>query len=369
MDTNVTNPITCFRLDLEQGELGGSWWWWSWSYTDRLHPDFRIQMRTSNSRVWISLYAADISSSLFTTDYAKKLGMTITHGSSVKDEWNAELKVYPYPHGEPHDLHVDDNNISVDFLNESIDLTLIQTKGEDIVINGTTYNTTPGNNTAPLFDLIQHYMKLPALETGDYYIDYVQYTAIAGGSQYFTYNSTEKSAYIIVDDDGEMVMIFDEIKAGGGTLTLGSDYNFMVDQSYIYNNGALILKQDDGAIFRVEPPIDIGNNTQGDLILTLKTTVLNGNYTQSGNGEGTLYTILDKTYEGSGHTDKVIIAMNNTPPVLKPIWNSYYETLNSTISDTTAHSRYYPNNMTMHIWDNSSNILVNLQKNTVAITT
>ena len=217
------------------------------------------------------------------------------------------------------------------------------------------YNSTGANET--FHDLIQYYMKQP--DAGTYDLRYIDYNKIVEGTQTLCYNTTTGGI-------SGTSPVMDNLTIGGGTLTLRSDYNFFVDQSYIYDSGAIILNQNDGAVFKVGGgPIYVTNDSNNNLILNIKTTVLQGDYQAGGNGIETIRTQLDGSYYASGFTDNVTITKNTTPE-LSNLWNSYFEELNSTIYTTTnANSTY--DNMTLHIWSNTSNILLTLEQKEIEV--
>ncbi len=375
MDTNQTNPITNFSFDFTQINFTDS-------NSTYLNPDFRVQMRTSTLNRWITLFATGIGGGEIETEieysqknrgktrqvtsdwnnyYATILGIRFTCGLNPKEKWVG----FSYTN-QSDGIFVDNFTVSVDMLSD-INMTLIEPEGQNVTINGIDYNTMPpNNNVTSLSNLTQHYMRQPGDGTGgDYYIDYVQYFGIDEGTQIFTYNTTQDSAYMDTEN-GEMITVLDNFKVGGGTLSLESDYNFMVDQSYIYDSGAVILKQKDGAVFKDDRPITVSKNSNGDLILIVKTTVLQGDYQAGGNGIETVRTKLDGSYHASGFTDNVTITKNTTSELFK-LWDSYFEELNSTICTTSANSTYYPDNMTLNIWSNTSNILLIVEQKEIEV--
>jgi len=377
MDTNQTYPITNFSYEFIQINFTNS------SDTN-LNPDFRVQTRTTTLNRWITLYAtgigggdidteinwvkgggggmsSSIASSTWTDYYATILGIRFTSGNP-KEKWYGFSNTSNTSDG----IFVDNFTVSVNMLS-NVSMLLVEPEGQNVSINGVEYNTTNKNETS-LYNLTQHYMRQPGDGTGgDYYIDYVQYFGIDEGTQIFTYNITQDSAYLLTED-GEMKTVLDNFTVGGGTLTLKSDYNFFVDQSYIYDSGAVILKQGDGAVFKFDPQITVSNNSNRDLILTLKATVLKGNYMASGNGLETLYTKLDgPVYEVSGRTDNVTIRKHIVGS--EKLWKSYFDNLNNTIhrmSDVTATvNSSDPSYIRLDI--NGSDILLTVQKKEITI--
>jgi hypothetical protein len=215
-------------------------------------------------------------------------------------------------------------------------------------------------------------MRLPGDGTGgNYELDYVQYDGILDATQHITYETTDESTSMVVGEDGKIKIMLDDLKIGGGTLKLQSDYNFMVDQSYVYDSGAVILRQDDGAVFKVAPPILATNNSDGNLTLTLKNTVLKGDYQASGNGIETLYTALDgEVYEVSGVTDNITI-IKNTTTELYPLWESYFADLGDIVNLTSATcndmSNSSINQVGMNIYSDNPDITITVQKKLIII--
>ena len=225
-----------------------------------------------------------------------------------------------------------------------------------VTINNSSYNVT---NAASLRDLTQHYMKLPG--DGTYNLYYTTHNKIVGSDLVFRYSTTTGTIGGTKPDMNGMII-------GGGTLTLRSDYNFFVDQSYIYDSGAIILNQYDGAVFKVgDGPIYVTSDSNNNLILDLKTAVLQGDCQAGGNGIETIQTQLDGSYCTGGFTDNVTIT-KSTIPELSDMWNSYFEELNSTICTTTnANSTYDSTNMTLHISSSTPNILLTLEQKEIEI--
>ena len=129
--------------------------------------------------------------------------------------------------------------------------------------------------------------------------------------------------------------MLDDFKVGGGTLKLQSDYNFMVDQSYVYDNGAVFLVQYDGTVLKTDPPITASNDS-GTLSLSFNTVELKGDLQASGNGVETLYTKLDGNERLLyGNTDLLVIVKETTREYYK-FWKSHFDELNATANDGFA---------------------------------
>jgi len=199
-------------------------------------------------------------------------------------------------------------------------------------------------------------MKQP--DDGTYNLYYTKYDEILESEMTLRYNTTADASDFI-----------NGMTIGSGTLTLRSDYNFFVDQSYIYDSGAIILNQKDGAVFMVGGgPIYVTNDSKNNLILNLKTTVLQGDYQAGGNAIETIQTQLDGSYYTSGFTDNITITKNTTPELsVSDLWNSYFEKINSTICTTSANSTYYSDNRTLHIWSNDPNILLTVEQKEIEV--
>lgn len=291
----------------------------------QLNNNFMMKIWTTELSRWITLYATDIEDSGW---YSKKLGIWISYdGNPQRETWVGESI------GLTCDIiNVSHPDVSINLLTNDEIMELIEPA--TLTINGTTYNNTGGN--ASLNDVIQHYMRLPGDGTGsNYKIDYVQYDGILAATQHITYKTTDESTSMFVGENNNVKIMLDDFKVGGGTLKLQSDYNFMVDQSYIYDSGAVILSQDDGAVFKTAPPI-AADADSGNLTLTLKSTVLKGEYQASGNGMETLYTALDgNVYEVNGVTDNVTIVKNTTPEYYD-LWFSYFTDITDVVNSSNA---------------------------------
>ncbi|HJH29411.1 MAG TPA: hypothetical protein C5S51_06920 [Methanosarcinaceae archaeon] len=294
-----------------------------------LNNNFMVKIWTTELSRWITLYPIDIANSNF---YSTRMGIRVSYDANPQREiWVGESSDL-----NSHTITVSHPNVSINLLTNDEIMKLIEP--EILIINGTTYNASDTvNNTAPLNDVIQHYMRLPGDGTGGTYnIDYVQYDGILDATQYIAYKTTDESVSMIAGEGSNIKIMLDDFKVGGGTLKLQSDYNFMVDQSYIYDSGAVILSQDDGAVFKTAHLIVPKKNINGNLTLTLKSTVLEGEYQASGNGIETLYTALDgNVYEISGVTDNITIVKNTTPE-LYPLWKSYFSDLGKIVNTTSA---------------------------------
>ncbi|MBN2487910.1 MAG: hypothetical protein JXA98_02660 [Methanosarcinaceae archaeon] len=248
--------------------------------------------------------------------------------------------------------------LNIDLLDQISTLTLEYTDLSPITINGTDYYETVTNTTS-LNDLSQHYLKQPGDGTYDFY--YTTYDKIVDCDLILLYNTT-------TDTIGGNTPSLDNMTIGSGTLTLNSDYNFFVDQSYIYDSGAIILLQDDGAVFKVGgAPIFVSSDPDNNLILDLRAMVLQGDRETSGNDIEMIQTRLKDSYRFTGFTNNVTLT-KDTIPELKDLWDSYFEETNSTINlNTTANSTYYPDNMTLHVWSSTPNILLSVEQKEITV--
>jgi hypothetical protein len=251
---------------------------------------------------------------------------------------------------------------SVDMLSSDILLELKNAGSNSVLINGTTYNYT--NNIAPLNILIQHYLKL---SPDGYDFTCKKDDGISDGNQTLLYNTTMGTL-------GGTRPQLNLTTIGSGVLTMKSDYNFMVDQSYIYDNGAVILKQEDGEVFKVAPPIFYDkNNITDDLKISFQTVILTGDYIVGGNGLETINVVSTASaYKASGLTEEIVI-IKTTTPELYEIWLSYFSDLmdfvnnNDTNGDCFNISNETINQVGVKI-NNSSSILLTVQAKKVELT-
>ena len=361
MNTNDTAPFTNFSFEFTQ--------LYAKSIDDgniKLNNNFMVKIWTTELSRWITLYPTDLASNNF---YSESMGIWVSYDANPQREiWR----------GESSDLaggiiNVSHPDISINLLTNDKIMKLIEPP--TLTINTTTYNNTDTGEKAPLNDVIQHYMRLPGDGTGGTYnIDYVQYDGILDATQYITYKTTDESVSMIAGEGSNIKIMLDNFKVGGGTLKLQSDYNFMVDQSYIFDSGAVILHQYDGDVFKTDPPIYVDiDNSDRKLTLTLKSTVLKGEYQASGNGIETLYTALDgNMYEVSGVTDNITIVKNTTTE-LYPLWNSYFSKLKDeildppTIYNCTNLSNSSINQVGMIINSTNPDITITIQKKVITI--
>jgi hypothetical protein len=245
--------------------------------------------------------------------------------------------------------------LDIDLLNPVSTLTLEYPYSTPVTVNGISYNVNEGTS---LYNLSQHYLKQP--DDGTYDLYYTNYAKIIDSNLILLYNTTADTV------EGTTTSI-NNVTIGSGTLTLSSDYNYFTDQSYIYDSGAIILLQNEGSVFKIcDAPIYVRADPDNNLMLNLKTTILEGDCQASGNNIETIQTMLNRSYSLNGFTDNVTITKDTTPE-LKDLWDSYFEDINSTISATTANSTYYPDNMTLHIWSNDANILLRLEQKKIII--
>ncbi|MDF1534453.1 MAG: hypothetical protein P1P69_08145, partial [Methanosarcinaceae archaeon] len=305
--------------------------------------------------------------------------------AETDEKWTGEFLLEDY-NVPGRDLYVDyDNNnnnrknnntlvnfMHINLLSKSLNLTLTYPVDEDVIFTetGAVYNTT--NAEASFHDVIQHYMRMPGDGTGgDYFIDYVQFSGVLEGDQYFDYHKTN-AYYEVTTISGSPITKFNNgTKFGGGTLTMKSDYNFMVDQSYIYENGAVFLAQDDGEVFKVAPPI-IATDNNGNLSISLTGVVLNGDLQASGNGVETISTTISNVRVVSGKTNLIMIEKETTNDYYD-FWMSLFEdvrsiadnctNINATLTNNTANT-----NMTLIINDTSSTENIEIFADTKVIT-
>lgn len=302
----------------------------------------------------------------------EKLEIEIEDGTSGTDIGIAiEYKGNPVEKWENYSIPNATNGIiynstipswSVDMLSSDILLELNAVGSNSVLINGTTYNNT--NKIAPLNILIQHYLKL---SPDGYDFTYKKDDGISDGNQTLLYNTTMGTL-------GGTRPQLNLTTIGSGVLTMKSDYNFMVDQSYIYDNGAVILKQEDGKVFKVAPPIFYDkDNITGDLKISFQTVILTGDYIVGGNGLETI-NVVSKTsaYKASGLTEEIVI-MKTTTPELYEMWLSYFSDLmdfvnnHDTNGDCFNISNETINQVGVKI-NNSDSILLTVQTKKIELT-
>ena len=297
-------------------------------------------------------------------DGTNKIEIEVKYKISPEHKWKGENIAISSFTGL--NLTSDSNNtyFYIDMLSSDIYLTLEKPESSTIYINGDPYKEGTTNNTCSLGTLIQYYLKQPADGTYDFYYDKVK--EVSEGTQILLYNTTEGTV-------GGTEPQLDLLNIGGGVITMESDYNFMVDQSYIYDTGAVILKQEDGAIFKVEPPIFVDNDdVSNDLIISFQTIVLTGDRAISGNGLETIQTVLAKSeYMASGLTDEITITKDTTSE-LYDLWHSYFSELgdfvNLTSANSTDLSNETMNQVGIKINSTAQNILLTVQTKEIAIT-
>jgi hypothetical protein len=245
--------------------------------------------------------------------------------------------------------------LNIDLINPVTTLQLEYPYSTPVTVNGIPYNV---DETTSFYNLSQHYLKQPG--DGTYDLVYTTYAKIVDSNLILLYNTT-------TDTLGGTTPSLNNETIGSGTLALSSDYNYFSDQSYIYDNGAIIMLQNDGSVFKVgDAPIYVKADPDNNLILNLKTTILEGDCQASGNNIETIRTMLNSSYSLNGFTDNVTITKDTTPE-LRNLWDSYFEEINSTICTTTANSTYYPNNMTLHVLSNDANILLSVEQKEITV--
>lgn len=354
LNTSSPNPLEFFEFVFQQLDPASP---------DALDQDFIVQFRTSTSNRWITLYNIDDSNNA-----NKNLGIIVKYNDQ-NVRWKSDpLKIVPQL-SDPKIYTVGDK-LHIDLLSSGTNLTLDE--GTNQEINGTLYNSTDSDPSATLHDVIQHYM---GLETGGsgYFIDYVQYNGVLDSEQKFVLNDPIGSNTSMNRSGIDSIAQFNKTKIGGGTLTLRSDYNFMVDQSYVYDGGAVFLTQEDGAVFKVDPPIVATDNSNGNLSLSFNSVILKGDYQASGNGVETLYTALSGITTINGFTDNINI-VKETNPEYYGFWKSFFDDLNlsaSSFATITTTPLYNETNSRLEliIVDNTSpSITVSLKTKEIVIT-
>ncbi|NPE28237.1 hypothetical protein HNV12_09765 [Methanococcoides sp. SA1] len=301
----VSNPITAFEFEFLQtvtGTTSGA----------GLDDPFDVQLRTTTHNRWIHFFAGETS--------GKDLAINMRYGNPSEFWENKAIRVYQnQPVPDPKIYVYDDDYVHIDLLTNA---TFLELKSANpVTINGHTYHT---GESAPLFDLAQHYMGI-----GETYIfDYVNYNHVIDSTQTFNYVTTDNVTNLTYSNtDGSYR--FDGSRIGGGSFKIHSDYNFMVDQSYIYEGGAIILKQDDGAVFKVQPPISV-SGTNGSLELGIWGVVLEGDYQKFGNDIEKMYITADTETIVEGDAENITI-IKNLYPETKDIWISFFEKIKSEI--------------------------------------
>ena len=296
-------------------------------------------------------------------DGSSQLKIKIEYDGHPKEKWEGVITIDQVGADTFYGLDFAEGNgtyfLFIDMLSSDISLQL-EDSDNPITINGSSKSE---GEYAPLSDLIQHYLKQPADGTYDLY--YKKYRDVIDGTQKLLYYTTE-------DTVGGTEPTLDLLEIGGGILTMESDYNFMIDQSYIYDNGAVILKQEDGAVFKVEPPIFVDNDSvTNDLIISFQTVVLTGDRVVSGNGLETIQTVLaSPEYMASGLTDNITIIKDTTSD-LYHLWNSYFSDLGNFVNSTSANSTDMSNGydqVGINIYSTDKNILLTVQTKEIDIT-
>jgi len=349
-------PITKFSFDFNMVDP-------STSASIKDLEDLMIQFRTSTLNRWISIYPS----------YDLKDMIVYVKHAETNEKWIAHLDIKTY--SKPNqDLYIDYLNnqnfnfMHINLLSKNLELTLMAPENVNVYFNetGAVYNTNT-NAKASFHDVIQHYMRMPGDGTGgDYYIDYVQFNGVLDGDQYLDYNKTDAYYEETTISGRPITKLNNNTKFGGGTLTMKSDYNFMVDQSYIYENGAVFLAQDDGEVFKVAPPI-IATDNNGSLSISLNGVVLQGNLQASGNGVKTLNTEVVKRIVVSGTTNRIVIEKETTDE-LYDFWRSYFEDIRSIADNCTninaTLTNTAPTNMTLIINDITSSQKIDITAST-----
>lgn len=302
---DIPNPITAFEFDFFQTETGTT-------TQAGLDDPFDVQFRTTTHNRWIHFFAGETS--------GKDLALVLRYGTPAEIWTNREIRVYQnQPVPDPNIYVYNDDYLYVNMLTNGTYLEL--TSLDPVTINGVTYNN---GDQATLYDLVQHYMSI-----GETYIfDYVNYNHVLESSQKFEYITTDNVTNLTYSNTDESYL-FDNSRIGGGTFKIHSDYNFMVDQSYIYENGAVILKQKEGAVFKIEPPMSV-SSTNGSLELGIWAVVLEGDYQKFGNDIEKMYITADTETIVEGDTDRITIT-KNLYPESSDLWVRYFEDMKNEI--------------------------------------
>ncbi len=281
------------------------------------------------------------------------------------ERWGSTWAISAIETGSVNGLNLTNNTdytyLNINLLAPTTTLELEYADSPPVTIDNIDYFVT---NTTSLHNLTQYYMKQP--DDGTYNLYYTTYDRILESNMTLRYNTT-------TDTIGGTTPDINGMTIGGGTLTLRSDYNFFVDQSYIYDSGAIILNQNDGAVFKVDGgPIYVNNDSKNNLILNLKTTVLQGDYQAGGNGIETIQTKLDGSYYASGFTNNVTITKNTTSELLYDLWYSYFSDLGEYVNTTTANctdiSNKSINQVGVIINSTSENILLIVNQKEIIVT-
>ena len=314
INTSLYDPLENFEFDLVQTDG-------KFPPAGKLDADFIFQMATTYNR-WITLYNSAGPSDRDEVSYIVKYG-------TVKWETMSGIDIKNREPATPYVSNVDGEVVlHVDLLDSYPPLVLVS--DETTYVNDSTGYAQEYNNggNAPLGDVIQHWAKFG--NENDYFIHYMQYSGVTDGQ---IYADVENGSTSSTPSDGTLhIAPFDNEMIGGGTLTMKSDYNFMVDQSYVYDNGAVLLSQNDGVVFKTSPPI-VASNNSGTLSLSFNTVELNGNLQTSGNGIETLYsTLIGDEFVEYGNTDRLMIVKETTPEYYN-FWRSYFEKIKSYVYD------------------------------------
>ncbi len=331
MNTSIEEPVTNFLLEFEQGSFDRTriipnepdW---------TINPNFELTLTTSRLDRIIKLESFEVYRGgwfMSPGEGEKKLRITYEYDPVLgsAETWVGESEV----EDQSDDIYVDDLDVFVNMLS---DLPMELTSVGSVTINNTTYNQ---NEQTSLANVTQYYMSLPKDGTGgNYFIEFDESnppSEVNRGDVYMTYVPKGDSIPFEVNN-GTVTGVMDNFTIGGGALALRSDYNFMVDQFYSYDNGAVILQQDDGAVFVVDPPISVNVDSNSDLWIGMRTTVLHGNYSASGNTFEILYTELAQPeYEVKGTTENITINKSTTTRT-KDLWLSFFNDLKEEIEDT-----------------------------------
>ncbi|ATU07427.1 hypothetical protein [Methanohalophilus portucalensis] len=343
LDTNVTNPITSMQFEFLQDPS-------EYTANDKLAQNFDIHFRTTTYNRWIQFKNADVNDKHIRISLSGGYPSEKWISEDIKLDGTDDSKIYL--NNDPRVLHID-------CLTKDTNLTL-KKSNQPLLINGTNYNIS---DSAPLYDLIQHYMKLG----GNYLFDYVNYDGVAESSQIFEYQTTNRTTNVTYVNNTRIITM-NNSEISKGTLKMESDYNFMVDQQYIYDSGALILQQKDGVVFKTQPPIQVSNRS-GDVGLSINTILLKGDIERRGNDMENLYITANSVETINGYTENVTITKYPTEDTWD-LWYNYFREMEDEIQDVGPTSVTFNNTseyVRLNIEDSSPGIYLSMKSSEITI--
>jgi hypothetical protein len=202
---------------------------------------------------------------------------------------------------------------------------------------------------------------------GNYLFDYVNYNGVRESSQVFEYQTTNRTTNVTYVNNTRMITM-NNSEIGKGTLEMESDYNFMVDQRYVYDSGALILQQKDGAVFKTQPPIQVSNRS-GDVSLSINTILLKGDIERRGNDMENLYITANSVETINGYTENVTITKYPTEDTWD-LWYNYFREMEDEIQDVGPTSVTFNNTseyVRLNIEDSSPGIYLSMKSSEITI--